>query len=45
MLVDPWGVVLAQRDQDGAGIAMADLDAARLAALRMQLPALEHRIL
>jgi predicted amidohydrolase len=36
--------VLASRDE-GAGVVLAELDAARLAQVRMQLPALEHRVL
>ena len=44
MVVDPWGVVLAQKGSD-AGVVLADLDAARLAQLRGQLPALAHRVL
>ena len=45
MVVDPWGGVLAQRPEEGAGIVLADLDAARLAEVRSQLPALDHRVL
>jgi predicted amidohydrolase len=44
MAVDPWGVVLAEREE-GAGVVLADLDAARLAEVRAQLPALTHRVL
>ena len=44
MVVDPWGIVLAQQEQ-GPGIVIAQLDAARQARLRAQLPALEHRVL
>jgi predicted amidohydrolase len=44
MIVDPWGELLAQREE-GQGVVMADLDAARLAQFRVQLPALEHRVL
>jgi deaminated glutathione amidase len=44
MIVDPWGTVLAQQEQ-GPGIVAAQLDAARQARLREQLPALEHRVL
>jgi deaminated glutathione amidase len=44
MVVDPWGVVLAER-VEGAGVVMADLDAARQGRLRLELPALEHRVL
>ncbi|MGH8821346.1 MAG: carbon-nitrogen hydrolase family protein [Rhodoferax sp.] len=44
MLVDPWGTVLAQRDE-GAGVVLAEFDAARLESARRQLPALEHRVL
>ena len=42
MIVDPWGLVLAQA-ADGEGVAVADLDFARLAEIRERLPALRHR--
>ena len=42
MVVDPWGVVLAQAP-DGEGLAVADLDFARLEDIRARLPALRHR--
>src|SRR4249920_2425388 len=42
MIVDPWGVVLAQAP-DGEGVVVADLDFDRLASVRARLPALEHR--
>jgi predicted amidohydrolase len=41
----PWGTVLAQREADGEGVVVATLDAERLAQVRGQLPALEHRVL
>jgi nitrilase len=44
MVVDPWGAVLAQREE-GPGLVLADLERAHLARLRSQLPALEHRVL
>ena len=44
MVVDPWGVVLAQQSE-GPGVLTAELDPARQAQLRLQLPALEHRVL
>jgi predicted amidohydrolase len=44
MVVDPWGVVLAQQES-GEGIVVADLDFARQKHMRTQLPALEHRVL
>jgi len=44
MLVDPWGDVLAERPE-GAGLAVGTLDPARLRQVRLQLPALEHRVL
>jgi nitrilase len=44
MAVDPWGVVLGQQGTD-AGVVVAELDGARLAQVREQLPALEHRVL
>jgi predicted amidohydrolase len=42
MIVDPWGIVLAQA-ADGEGVAVADLDFARMAEIRDRLPALRHR--
>jgi nitrilase len=45
MVVDPWGVVLAERAQEGAGVVLAELRADRLAQVRAHLPALEHRVL
>jgi nitrilase len=44
MVVDPWGAVLGLRDS-GAGVVLADLDAQRIAQVRTQLPALDHRVL
>ena len=44
MVIDPWGEVLNQRT-DGPGVVAAQLDAQRLAQVRAQLPALEHRVL
>jgi deaminated glutathione amidase len=44
MVIDPWGQVLAQREE-GAGVVIAELDRERLAQVRVQLPALEHRVL
>ena len=44
MIVDPWGEILA-RVPAGAGVALADIDPARIAAVRASLPALEHRTL
>jgi nitrilase len=42
MIVDPWGEVLAVRDE-GVGVVMAELDRERITAVRTQLPALQHR--
>ena len=42
MIVDPWGEVLALREE-GEGVVLADLDPQRLADVRRQLPALGHR--
>ena len=44
LIVDPWGEVLALREE-GEGVVMAQLDVARIAAVRAQLPALTHRLL
>ena len=42
MIVDPWGEVLDQR-AEGEGLVIAEVDPARLASVRTQLPALRHR--
>ncbi len=42
-LIDPWGRIVAERVDEGAGIVVGDLDPACLAGVRAQLPALAHR--
>ncbi len=42
MVIDPWGTILAEAP-DGEGVAVADLDFARLRDIRRRLPALRHR--
>ena len=42
MVVDPWGKVLAVLPE-GEGVVTAEVEPARIAAVRAQLPALEHR--
>ena len=44
MLIDPWGEVVARLDK-GAGVIVGELDHARLAEVRGDLPALRHRAL
>ena len=42
MVIDPWGEVLAVLPE-GEGVVTAELDLARIAQVRTQLPALTHR--
>jgi predicted amidohydrolase len=42
LIVDPWGTILAQAP-DTEGLILAELDYARLARLRREMPCLEHR--
>ncbi|CAG1017876.1 nitrilase [Burkholderiaceae bacterium] len=42
MIVDPWGEVLGVLPE-GEGVVVAEIDAARIASVRAQLPALTHR--
>jgi deaminated glutathione amidase len=44
MLIDPWGTIVAQRD-DGPGVVAGDIDPARIGEVRQSLPALRHRVL
>jgi predicted amidohydrolase len=45
MVVDPWGVVQAQREEEGAGVVVTEITQQRLQQVRAQLPALAHRVL
>ena len=42
LLIDPWGEVLACQPE-GEGVVIGDVDLARIAQVRQQLPALQHR--
>ena len=42
MIVDPWGLVVA-RCSDGPGVALAQVEPARMARIRRELPCGEHR--
>ena len=44
MLVDPWGAVVASKDE-GPGIVVGEVDPARIAEARAKLPALTHRVM
>lgn len=44
MMVDPWGEIL-DRKVRGPGVVIADLEHQRIAEVRRQLPALQHRII
>ncbi len=44
VLIDPWGT-RRRRARPGAGIVVGDVDPARLAKVREELPALAHRVL
>jgi nitrilase len=44
MQVDPWGAVLSER-AEGAGVDVVELDQEQLRRVRLQLPALDHRVL
>ncbi len=44
LVVDPWGEVVACRSEDGEGVVIAEVSRERIAGVRRQLPALEHRL-
>jgi predicted amidohydrolase len=44
IVVDPWGEVVACRRDDGEGVVLAEMSRERIADVRRQLPALEHRL-
>jgi len=45
MIIDPWGVIVAQAQNDSRGgeLIIADLNRERLDEVRQQLPVLQHR--
>lgn len=43
MIVDPWGVILADAG-DTPGVAIAAIEPTRLEQVRRQMPALQHRV-
>jgi predicted amidohydrolase len=43
MIIDPWGLVLADAGQ-AVGMALAEIDPARILQVRQQMPALQHRV-
>ncbi|HTP46402.1 MAG TPA: carbon-nitrogen hydrolase family protein [Casimicrobiaceae bacterium] len=42
VLIDPWGVVVSERPE-GPGVVIGEIDPARIAQVRRELPALKHR--
>jgi predicted amidohydrolase len=43
LVVDPWGEVLLDMGGEGAGLGFAEIDPARIARVRAQLPSLANR--
>ncbi|MBW4649200.1 MAG: carbon-nitrogen hydrolase family protein [Kastovskya adunca ATA6-11-RM4] len=43
MIVDPWGIILADAG-DTPGVAIAEINPLRLEQVRRQMPALQHRV-
>lgn len=43
LIIDPWGEVIAEAAADVPQVIVATLDPARVAAVRLQIPVLEHR--
>jgi predicted amidohydrolase len=43
MIIDPWGVILADAG-DTPGVAIAEIQPARLEQVRRQMPSLQHRV-
>ncbi len=45
MLIDPWGVVVAERSDDGEAVVIDRIDRGRINDVRAGLPALAHRVM
>ena len=43
MIIDPWGIVLADAG-DRTGVAIAEIQPSRIDQIRRQMPSLQHRI-
>lgn len=43
MIVDPWGIILADAGES-PGVAMAEIDPKRIGEVRRRIPSLEHRV-
>ena len=43
LVVDPWGEIVAVRADEGEGVVVAEVLTERIASVRAQIPALEHR--
>ncbi len=43
LVVDPWGEVLLDMGEEGPGVGFAEIDPARIAEVRRQLPSLANR--
>ncbi len=43
MIIDPWGVILADAGEE-PGVAIAEIRPARLEQVRRQMPSLQHRV-
>lgn len=43
MIIDPWGVILADAG-DTPGVAIAEINPSRLEQIRRQMPSLQHRV-
>ncbi len=43
MILDPWGIILADAGGEKPGVAIAEIDPERLELVRRQMPSLQHR--
>ncbi|MEO0970387.1 MAG: carbon-nitrogen hydrolase family protein [Cyanobacteria bacterium J06639_18] len=43
MIIDPWGIVLADAGEK-PGVAIAEINSARIEQVRRQMPSLQHRV-
>lgn len=44
LIVDPWGEIVAEREEPGLGFALAEVDLNKVVSVRAQMPVRDHKV-